>query len=270
VYIKKIIKKILSKNQIEFLRKIKQKILHKRIRLKDYYLLPKSKVTYAEDLLYSFHNIDFTKEPLFEEAYNLGKNTDTGLLLKDYDIRWRIHVLCWAASHAKHLEGDFVDCGVCTGICARAVIHYIDFNSLDKKYYLLDTFCGMDPKYSSDYEIERNKIIGYSEEKNVYEQVKRTFFGFNVEIIKGSIPDSLVNIKTQKVCYLSIDMNCVKPEIAALEFFWDKMTKGGIIILDDYAYPGCAEQKAAHDTFATSKGVKILTLATSQGLIIKP
>ncbi|TMQ64866.1 MAG: hypothetical protein E6K78_08665 [Candidatus Eisenbacteria bacterium] len=65
-------------------------------------------------------------------------------------------------------------------------------------------------------------------------------------------------------------MNAVLPEVAALEFFWDRLVKGGIIVLDDYGYPGCLEQKEAHDHFAASKGVKVLSLPTCQGLILKP
>jgi len=47
----------------------------------------------------------------------------------------------------------------------------------------------------------------------------------------------------RKVSYLSIDMNCVKPEIAAAQFFWDRMVSGGIMVLDDYGFRGHIEQK---------------------------
>ena len=64
-------------------------------------------------------------------------------------------------------------------------------------------------------------------------------------------------------------MNSVKPEMSALEYFWQKIVSGGIIVLDDYGYPGCIEQKNAHDAFARAKGTMILSLPTSQGLIVK-
>jgi O-methyltransferase len=236
-----------------------------------YYLLEKSRINYAQDLLYTFHNADFMKDPHFLESYELGKQTDGGHLLKDYDIHWRTHVQCWAAYHATHLEGDFVDCGVSTGIFARSVMNYIDFQKLDKKYYLLDTFEGMSEKYSSRREMERHEILGYGKKQGLYEQVQETFKDFNVKIIKGPVPETLTEVDTLKVCYLSIDMNSVRPEAEALEFFWDKMVSGGIIILDDYGYANDTnDQKAAHDAFAKSKGVMVLTLPTCQGLIIKP
>lgn len=239
----------------------------------EYLLLPKQGLTYSNDLLYTYHNADFLKDHHFVESYNLGKQTDGGRLLKGYDIQWRIHILCWAAFHAKHLDGDFVDCGVHTGIFSRAIIHFIHFEQTGKKYYLLDTFKGMDPKYSNESELERHKLIGYdSEDEDIlYNQVKETFKNFNVEIIKGSVPETLTLVKSEKICFLSIDMNCVEPEFKALEYFWDKMVSGGIIILDDYGYANSTnDQKEAHDQFAKSKGVMVLTLPTCQGLIVKP
>lgn len=237
----------------------------------EYHLLPKEKITYSHDLLYTFHNADFLKDPLFIESYNLGKKTDENMLLGNYDIEWRIHVLCWAAFHASHLEGDFVDCGVHTGIFARSVINYIDFAKTNKKYYLLDTFSGLSEKYSSIKELERNKKMDYDKRGNVYNKVKETFKNFNVKIIKGAVPETLGQVESQKICYLSIDMNCVQPEIDTLNFFWDKIVKGGIIILDDYGYSNSTnDQKEAHDKFAKSKNVQILSLPTCQGLIIKP
>lgn len=237
------------------------------------FALPKNRVTYSNDLLYTFHNADFLKDPLFRESYRLGKNTDGGTLLKDYDIEWRIHVLCWAAKHAMSLEGDFVDCGVHTGIFARAVINYTNFQNSNKKYYLLDTFNGLDEKYSTAEELKRNFSMGYDKENSdqLHKQVTETFKNFNVKIIKGTVPDTLVDVDTTKVAYLSIDMNCVKPEVDALHFFWDKMVSGGIIIFDDYGYGNESnDQKQSHDAFAKSKNVEILTLPTCQGLLLKP
>jgi len=236
-----------------------------------YFLLPKSKITYSHDLLYTYHNADFLKDPLFIESYNLGKKTDESLLLNNYDIEWRIHVLCWAASHAKHLDGDFVDCGVHTGIFARSVTNYIDFKKTGKKYYLLDTFSGLSEKYSSKEELNRNEKMNYNVRGDIYERVKETFKNFNVKIIKGAVPETLHQVDSSKICYLSIDMNCVQPEIDTLEFFWNKIVSGGVIILDDYGYANSTnDQKEAHDDFAKSKGVQILSLPTCQGLIIKP
>ena len=84
------------------------------------------------------------------------------------------------------------------------------------------------------------------------------------------IPETLKECKAEKICYLSIDMNVVAPEIAAANFFWDKLVSGGVMILDDDGFPAHIEQKIAFDKFAAEKGVQILYLPTAQGIIFKP
>lgn len=77
-------------------------------------------------------------------------------------------------------------------------------------------------------------------------------------------------MKATRVCYLSLDMNCAAPEIAAAEYFWDKLVPGAVIVLDDYGWQKHDEQQPAFDRFAREKGVMVLLLPTGQGLIFKP
>ena len=185
------------------------------------------------------------------------------------DIHWRAYVVCWAANKAKSLEGDFVECGVNKGRLSRAIMNYVNFKNLKKKFYLLDTFCGLSEKYISEQEKKHGITPGGYEE--CYESVKETFKDFNnVEIIRGTVPDTLPYVKAEKVCFLSLDMNCATPEIAAAEFFWDKLVSGAVIVLDDYGWSDHIVQKHAFDHFASRKGVQVLSLPTGQGLIFKP
>jgi len=57
--------------------------------------------------------------------------------------------------------------------------------------------------------------------------------------------------------------------LAAANFFWDKIVRGGVVILDDYGFPMHIIQKRAFDEFALEKGQTILCLPTGQGVIIK-
>ncbi len=65
-------------------------------------------------------------------------------------------------------------------------------------------------------------------------------------------------------------MNTRDPEIAAAEYFWDKLVSGAAIVLDDYGWRKHIEQKRAFDDFASRRGVQVLSLPTGQGLILKP
>ncbi len=221
--------------------------------------------TYNQANLITFCNADALQAPLFREAYRLGRAADSW---KGLEIKWRVYVVCWAAAHGAHLEGDFVECGVNRGGFSRAVMHYIDFNNLPgKKFYLLDTYCGFP---------EEHRALAASCDRENYaecfEAVRATFAPFpGAVLVRGKVPDTLAEVKADKVCYLSIDMNCAKPEIAAAEFFWDRLVSGAAVVLDDYgAGEWYLRQKEAFDRFARQRGVEVLSLPTGQGLILKP
>jgi len=224
-------------------------------------------VTYDTDGLTTSNNCDFIKEPRFAKAYAAAAATNPW---PDFTLQWRVYIVCWFADHVKGLQGDFVECGVNTGAYSRAVVDYIDFNRLGKKFYLLDTFEGLVASQISEEEKELGINNYLSSYRNVYEEVKLTFAPFeNVELIKGRVPDTLAKCKAEKLAYLSIDMNVVEPEIAAAHYFWDKLVKGGVLILDDYGFPQHISQKKAFDEFAKQKKQSILSLPTAQGIIIK-
>lgn len=222
--------------------------------------------TYRQDGLTTVHNNGFMLDPDFASAESVG--AATGSWSK---IHWRVHVILWAAYQCASVEGDFVECGTNKGGFSRAIVDYVDFTSINKDFYLLDTFEGL----VDDLLTEDEKKVGKKEHfQNVYSdcynEVKATFAAFPfVKIIKGIVPDTLMQVPCTKVAFLSIDMNSVKPEIDTLNFFWDKMSKGGMIVLDDYAYVTCDLQYKAHNYWAKEKRIKILTLPTGQGLIIK-
>ena len=225
-------------------------------------------ITYDTDSITTSNNSDFVNEPRFVKAYAAALQTKNGVRMS---LQWRTYILCWLADHVKNLEGDFVECGVDTGAYSRAVVEYIGFKNLNKKFYLMDTYEGLVAGLVTEEELEAgiSQYMDNYKSKNLYERVKDTFKEFNVEVIKGIIPGTLPLCKAEKICYLSIDMNCVAPEIAAAEYFWDKIVPGGAVILDDYGFPAHILQKKAFDEFAREKNISILSLPTGQGIIVK-
>jgi len=223
---------------------------------------------YDEDELMTSHKCDFVHEERFRRCYKMAVQAKLAVSEK---IRWRAHVACWAAQHAASLGGDFVECGVNKGFLSKIVMDYIGFQGRVKKtFYLLDTFEGFVDEYLVNEEREKHKFQGSIYEP-CYEIVKETFGHMkNVKIIKGAVPDTLGQVTSKRISYLSIDMNCVQPEIAAAEYFWGKMTSGGVLLLDDYGHAGHELQKEAFDEFAQKHEVPILSLPTGQGLILKP
>jgi hypothetical protein len=229
-------------------------------------------VEYRQDGLRSIHNHDFMLDPSFCKAYKRGC-----LAASNYNWHWRVHIGLWAAFTASKLAGDFVECGVNRGFLSSAIMEFLDWDSLNKTFYLLDTFEGLDPRYVSHEDCQHGAMEKHeSLLKNGFyvegiESVKTNFSQWkNTLIIKGSIPETLNQVETRNVAYLHLDMNCSPPEIAAMNFFWDRLLPGAIVLLDDYAYRGYESQKHAMDAFAKANDVMIASLPTGQGLLLKP
>ena len=227
---------------------------------------PKPKVTYHQDGLTTVHNNGFMMDAGFIKAEQAGAATGSWA-----NIHWRVHTILWAAGQCKNIEGDFVECGTNKGGYAKAICEFLDFTSVNKVFYLLDTFEGMNENLLTDAEIAAGKKEYFKAiYSDCFEQVKKTFSGFpDVKLIKWSVPGTLTQVASEKIAFLSIDINCLKPEIAAMDYFWNKLSKGGIIILDDYAYATYNLQYEAHNDWAKRNKTQILSLPTGQGLIVK-
>ena len=242
--------------------------LHYIRRQRDYLHLPKANLEYSEDSLYTFNAAPFLADERFQRAYAQGVVTGSW---HGMDIRWRAYTACWAAAHAARLPGDFVECGVNRGGLAHAIVDYVEFARLDKRFFLVDTFTGLVPEYLSEAEREKGFLEHYGYyQSNSREQVAATFAACpNVHVIQGAVPDVLTAIPAALVSFLSLDMNSTMPEIRAAEHFWERMTSGGVLLLDDYTQKLHSEQQKAFDQFAAQRGTSVLALPTGQGLILK-
>jgi hypothetical protein len=225
-------------------------------------------LTYHRDGLATIHDAGFLRDPEFCAAYAAGVAA-TG---EDYGWQWRVHVGLWAARHAASLDGDFVECGVNRGFLSAAITHALRWEEeVRKTFFLLDTFQGLVAEQVSEAERALGRRAGAGGRyADCYEQVCATFSRYpNVRIVRGAVPGTLEQVKAARVAYLSIDMNCAAPEIAAGEFFWPRLVPGAVVLLDDYAYAGYTPQKEAWDDFARRHATQVLTLPTGQGLILK-
>lgn len=217
-------------------------------------------------------NLEFQEEVRFRQAYEKGVRSGHRFTsnVEHFHIEWRVHVILWAAGLGLRREGDFVECGVNTGIFSLAIAEYHQFASSGRDFYLFDTFCGTPEEQMS--EEEREKRISDNEQfyPDCYEMVKENFSPYpNMHLVRGKVPDTLEGSGIKKVAYLSIDMNVAEAELAAIEFFWPMLADGAPVVLDDYGWTSCETQKKVLDDFAARMGTSILTLPTGQGLLFK-
>jgi hypothetical protein len=219
-----------------------------------------------EDGLLSRHNRDFLEDRDFVRAYARGIEASGDLCW-----RWRVHIGLWAASTAARLPGDFVECGVNRGFLSTAIMEYLDWDRVGKQFWLLDTFEGIDLSQLEGEELEaapeRNARMDLADADSV-----RAWFSQwrNTNVVVGSVPSTLPLVRADEIAYLHLDMNSSAPEVAALEYFWEHLVPGAVVLLDDYGYRGYEAQKRALDALARRREVPIASLPTGQGLLIRP
>lgn len=212
---------------------------------------------YLGDNLFTWgrNNSLFDDAP-FRQAWESNIQNDA-----DQAIAWRRYILACAAFHCVQLEGDFVECGVYTGTGIKTVMDYLGGTAFPKTFWGYDTF---------DY----NPVAGHSfagQEEGFFEKVKEHFASYpQVNMIKGFLPDSFAQGAPEKVAYLHIDLNNAEGEIATLEYLFDRVVAGGVIIMDDYEWAGVyRNQKRTEDPWFAARGYRIFPLPTGQGLILK-
>lgn len=233
-------------------------------------------VFWGDRLLTVDKSAGFMSDPSFRKAYDTIRGSH------QYDqysspqtIAWRLHTLVWAAQSGLALEGDFIECGVFKGDMSWVISQTVDFASRGKKFYLYDTFDGFSDKYSSNDDFpEDPNFLAFAHkcytDPSLYPYVRDRFSDrSDIRVIKGVVPDVLLQESPEKIAFLHIDLNSPAAEIGALEILFPRMSPGAILVFDDYGWKQFHRQKEAEDEFMAKLGYKILELPTGQGVVVK-
>lgn len=218
---------------------------------------------YASDMLVALErNMGFLRDERFMEAFD-AERTDP----QDAGLHWRLHVLCWCAQSALHLDGDFVECGVYRGFSTAVAARVLDFASRNRHWHLYDTFSGIPADQLGPGQVNPASF----QDPALHDAVRRRFAAYpNIHVHRGRVPDVLAQSAPRRIAFLHLDLNSAKAEIGALEVLYERLVPGAYLLLDDYGWVPYREQKAAEDPFFEARGAKVLELPTGQGLVIKP
>lgn len=212
---------------------------------------------YLGDNLFTWgRNNSFIDDAAFRRAWETNIQNDA-----DEAIAWRRYFIATMAYHAVQLPGDFVECGVYLGSGVKTVMDYLGGTEFPKTFWAFDTY---------DYNPVEGHAFG-GQQPGFYEQVQKRFDGYpQVKLVRGLIPDIFTSECPQKIAYLHIDLNNAAGEIAALDWLFDRVVPGGIIIFDDYEWSGIYRpQKLAEDAWLDARQYRVTPLPTGQGFVIK-
>ncbi len=201
-------------------------------------------------------NLSCFDDENFVEAWknNIAIDSDIGIM-------WRRYIMACSAFHAVQLEGDFVECGVFQGSGIKTVMDYLGGKEFPKTFWGYDTY---------DYNPVENHENEFQKE-GFFESVLARFEGYDqVKLVKGFIPDAFEQNIPEKIAYLHIDLNNAAAELHSLDYLFDRVVSGGVIILDDYEWSGIYRpQKQAEDPWFDARGYRVTPLPTGQGIIYK-
>lgn len=171
------------------------------------------------------------------------------------------------------IPGDIVECGVWRGGSMMASAKtLVQLNNQEKKLFLFDTFEGMTKPESID--ISKSNMIA-SEEFNKsktdedsstwcrasLDDVKSNLFktGYDqskIHFIKGKVEETLPRNDPQSICILRLDTDWYKSTKHELTHLFPKISKGGVLIIDDYGFWQGA--KKAVDEYISENNIQIL------------
>lgn len=160
------------------------------------------------------------------------------------------------------LDGDLAECGVYKG--ASAYLMCKMYSNSSKQIHLFDSFEGLSAPNEKDGDYWKSGSLS-SPEELVIETLRECV---NYKIYKGWIPERFNEVADKNFCFVHIDVDLYTPTLESLKFFYDRLVKNGIILLDDYGFKSCPGAKEAADNFFKDKE-PIIKLTTGQAFIVK-
>ena len=204
-------------------------------------------------LIYYVYTILFDKN-YQPKAYQAAvKNGSVSQVLKKAEKRYpdkvRFFNFWFQVERLKkdEVKGAFAELGVYKGDSAF-LLHQMD-NA--RTFHLFDTFEGFQSK---DLTSETGKAATYTASNfadTSIQNVKKRLSGSKFIFHQGYFPETTKGLESERYALVSMDADLYNPTKAGLEYFYPRLSPGGVIIVHDYNpdWPGI--MKAVDDFAAT-------------------
>jgi hypothetical protein len=161
------------------------------------------------------------------------------------------------------VPGDIIECGVFKGVGLMYWLKLLKIfaNGEDKRVIGFDTFS----KFSSQLKnYEKNSAKKYIKEskfkgvdhKKLLSTIEQNGFD-NCVLVKGEINNTISNFLTKnrglRISLLNIDFDTYAGTKTVLEKLYNRVSRGGIIVLDEYGKSGWGESDAVDEFFKNKK-----------------
>lgn len=201
-------------------------------------------------------------ESWFQEIYAKFR---TRTLMKE-DSAYVVRQLCL---HCRHLPGDFAECGVYRGGSAFLIASTLAEGSVagERRLHLFDTYHGMPSTANADPSGIKEGRFGDTSLPAVQDYLKEFPF---VRFHPGYIPTTLEPVRDNRFAFVHIDVDLYQTTRDCLDFFYQRMVSGGVMVFDDYGWAIFRDsEKRAVDEFFRNKREVVMSLRTGQCVVIK-
>lgn len=170
-----------------------------------------------------------------------------------YDlVRRDMIVLLLRTIIENEIKGELAELGVYKGETAKLIHHYCPERTLN----LFDTFEGFAEKdiFQENEQIRNSNSINNFKDTSI--DLILNFIdpkNSNVVVYKGYFPKTIDKKLEQTIfSFVHLDADLFEPTRNGLEFFYPRISTGGIILIHDYnSWPGC--RKAVDEFFRSKK-----------------
>lgn len=160
-----------------------------------------------------------------------------------------------AASSCEKVSGDMAEAGVFLGGTARLIL-----SGSKKHLHLFDTFEGL-PHDEGNFASGEWKGSLPDVKRNLAEYADRLTFH------PGLFPASTAGLDDLRFSFVHLDLDLYTSTFAALEWFWPRLEKGGILLSHDY--PLSEGVVRAFHEFFDERPEPIIRLSGNQCLVVK-
>jgi Macrocin-O-methyltransferase (TylF) len=151
---------------------------------------------------------------------------------------------------AEAIPGDFAEIGVWRGNSAAILAHYAAQSG--RRLFLFDTFTGFDPRDMVGIDETANRDFSDTSIQFVRETVRHDEL---TTYLPGFFPETVTDeVRSRTFALAHIDCDLYEPMKAGLEFFYPRMSPGGMLILHDYSSGTWAGATRAVDEFCRATG----------------
>jgi len=189
------------------------------------------------------------------------------------ELKWRHYLIYWSALHAaqntRSKQKNYVECGVCDGMAIFYVLNAAKNVGAISKAYLYDSWEEMKPELLLPSEKGSAGDYAYLSIEQTRENLRE--YRDDVVFNRGYIPDSFATSENpESIAWMHIDLNSALPTEAALNYFYDRLEIGGVVLLDDYGWLAYTDTKRVVDKFfKNKKDAELLHLPTGQAIVFK-